>query len=55
MVPSSGALRQRKTLTICTVGPSAETVSGCASTVLITEYGPAHSHIFDNRFAAKTQ
>jgi hypothetical protein len=55
LVPLSGAFTQRKALTICTVGLSPETASRCASTVLITKYGPAHSHIFDNRFAAKVK
>jgi hypothetical protein len=34
---------------------SPETVSRCASAVLITKYGPAHSHTYDDYFAAKAQ
>jgi hypothetical protein len=50
-----GGQRHCKRLTICAVSLSPETVSRCASAVLITKYGHAQSHILDNRFAAKAQ
>jgi hypothetical protein len=55
LVPSSSTLKHRKRLIVCIADLSPETVSRCASAVLITKYGSAHSHILDHRFAAQPQ
>jgi hypothetical protein len=55
LVPSSGASKQRKRLTICIVDLSPETVSRRASAVLIAKYGTADRHLLDNCFAARLQ